>query len=95
MRGSVGRSSQAGVRQVAVRVQEWRVVLTVADVRKQQADCPSDKGVCKSHKNSFIWRHAWWFILADVEEEKQPFLKCPQLIGHFFIVWQGVFITWG
>lgn len=24
-----------------------------------------------------------------------PFLKCLQLIGHFFIVRQGVFITWG
>lgn len=68
MRGCAGGSSQTGVRQVAVHVQKGRVVLTVADVRKQQPDHSPNKGVCEVTK-TFILRYAC-VNFSHVGEEK-------------------------
>lgn len=94
MRRSVGLSSQTGIRQVAVRVQEWRIVLTVADVGKQQTDDPSDKGVCKRDQSSSVQRQVCCLITANVESEKQHPSQMSAKSSHFFLAWPGVFIKW-
>lgn len=47
---SGGAQHQAGIRQVAVCVEKWWVMLPVADVGKQQADHTADKGVWEEMK---------------------------------------------
>lgn len=44
-RDEVGGFGQTGVRQMAVHVLKRGVVLPVADVGKEQADHPSNKGI--------------------------------------------------
>lgn len=51
-------SSQTGVRQVAVYVEEGRVVLPVADVGKDQPNYSSNKGICgKDHLCGHLCDH--------------------------------------
>lgn len=54
MHGRVRGDSQAGIRQVAVHVQEGGVVLAVANVCKQQPDHSSNKSVCEAQKQIYL-----------------------------------------
>ena len=51
-RGHLGGAGETGVWQVAVRVQERRVVLPVADVGEDDTNHSPDKCICNRHKTN-------------------------------------------